>query len=72
MLKVVLISVIILLICVTLLCIKMIFKKNGRFPDTHVESSPALRSRGITCARSQDFEAGLRLTLADRLDSDVR
>ena len=31
-------------------------KKNGRFPNTHVSSSKAMRDRGIRCVQSQDFE----------------
>jgi hypothetical protein len=71
MFKVVVLSVIILLICCAMLCIRMIIKKNGRFPNTHVEGNPALREKGIKCVRTQDFEAGLRMNLFERLERDV-
>lgn len=36
------------------LCIRILLKKNGEFPKTHVSSSKAMRERGIGCAQSQD------------------
>jgi hypothetical protein len=54
-----------------MLCIRIIIKKNGRFPNTHVEGNPALREKGIKCVRAQDFEAGLRMNLFERLERDV-
>ena len=37
------------------LSVRVIFKKNGRFVETHVGQSKAMRDRGITCVQSQDF-----------------
>jgi hypothetical protein len=71
MLKVVVLSVIIILICCVMLCIRMIIKKDGRFPNTHVEGNPVLRKKGIKCVRAQDFEAGRRMNLFERLQKDV-
>lgn len=65
MLIVSLATIIILIICMALLCVKVICKKNGRFPNTHVDSSPALRKKGIACARTQDWQASHRKNLAD-------
>ncbi|MDR1223008.1 MAG: hypothetical protein LBL07_09060 [Tannerella sp.] len=70
MLKVVVFSVIILLICVVLFCIKIIIKKNGRFPNTHAGGNPALGKKGIKCAQAQDFEARLQMNLFERLQKD--
>ena len=47
----------IIAICVALLAIKVIIKKNGRFPNTHVGGSKAMRQRGIKCVQSQDKDA---------------
>ena len=58
-------TIIILIVCMVLLCVKVLLKKNGRFPNTHVDSSPALRKRGIACARTQDWQASHRKNLAD-------
>ena len=52
-----LLSVLIIAIAVGLLSVKVIFKKNGRFPNTHVSGSKAMRKRGIGCVQSQDREA---------------
>ncbi|MDR2776158.1 MAG: hypothetical protein LBC19_15765 [Tannerella sp.] len=71
MLKVVVFSVIILLVCVVLLCVKVIIKKNGRFPDMHAGGNPALGKIGIKCAQAQDFEAGVRMDLFERLERNV-
>ena len=57
MLKVFLFTVIILGVCMLFLCIHILLKKNGRFPNTHVSSSKAMRQRGIGCAQSQDYMA---------------
>ena len=51
MLKTLLITLLIVAICIAL------FKKNGRFPNTHVSGSKAMRKRGIGCVQSQDREA---------------
>ena len=51
------ITVLIVAICLALLAIKIIFKKNGRFPNTHVSGSKAMRKRGIGCVQSQDRES---------------
>ena len=68
MLEVVVLSVIILLVCMALLCINIIVKKNGRFPNTHIGGSAALRKKGIKCAQTQDFEAGVEVNLKARLN----
>ena len=41
MLTTLLITVIILVICVVLLSVKKIFKKGGKFPNTHIEGNAA-------------------------------
>lgn len=33
------------------------FQENGRFPNTHVSGSKAMRKRGIGCVQSQDRAA---------------
>lgn len=57
MLKTILITVLIVAICIALLSVKILLKKNGRFPNTHVSGSKAMRERGIGCVQSQDREA---------------
>ncbi|WP_300729912.1 hypothetical protein [uncultured Bacteroides sp.] len=57
MLKTILITMLIVAICIALLCVKILIKKNGRFPNTHVSGNKAMRERGIGCVQSQDREA---------------
>ena len=57
MIETLIITVLIVAICLALLAIKIILKKNGRFPNTHVSGSKAMRKRGIGCVQSQDREA---------------
>ncbi|MBQ8282510.1 MAG: hypothetical protein IKA86_05610 [Paraprevotella sp.] len=54
MLKGLLITLIIVGISMAFLAIKLIVKKNGRFPNTHIGHSAAMRKRGITCVQSMD------------------
>ncbi|MEG1728451.1 MAG: hypothetical protein RR280_02765 [Bacteroidaceae bacterium] len=49
------ITMLIIAICIGLLCVKMFFG-HKTFVSTHVDSSPALRKKGIYCARTQDIE----------------
>ena len=67
MLATLLITVIILVICVVLLSVKVLFKKGGRFPNTHIEGNAALREKGICCAKTQDREQAKQKNLYDRL-----
>ena len=57
MLKIILITLLIVAICIALLSIKILVKKNGRFPNIHVSGSKAMRQRGIGCVQSQDRES---------------
>jgi hypothetical protein len=48
--------------------IRVILKKDGRFPDMHVGNSKALKEKGIYCAKTQDWVAGREKNLFERLD----
>lgn len=52
-----LITLIIVAVSILLLGVKVFFVKNGRFPNSHVSGSKAMRERGIGCVQSQDREA---------------
>lgn len=56
MLKIILATMLIVAICIALLCIKILIKKNGRFPNIHISGSKDMRKRGIGCVHSQDRE----------------
>lgn len=57
MLRTLLFTLLIVAICVALLAIKIIVKKNGRFPNIHVGGNKEMRKRGIKCVQSQDRDA---------------
>lgn len=57
MLETILIAVLIVALCVILLGVRIFFVKGGKFPNSHVSGSKALRKRGIGCVQSQDREA---------------
>lgn len=57
MLKTILFTLLIVAICMSLLSVKILLKKNGRFPNSHVSGNKAMRKRGIGCVQSQDREA---------------
>ena len=67
MIKTLLITVLIILVCVALLSVKVIFKKNGRFPNTHIGGNKALAKKGIYCAKTEDRIQQRRRNLEDRL-----
>ena len=52
---------------VFLLSIGVIFKKNWRFPSTHVGGNRSTQQRGISCHTSQLKDAQRHKTLAERL-----
>ena len=53
-LKLLIISIVFVGISVAALSIKLLLKKDGKFPNTSISKSTAMRKRGILCARSQD------------------
>ncbi|RHJ91067.1 hypothetical protein [Parabacteroides bouchesdurhonensis] len=67
MLTTLLFTIIILVICVVLLSVKVLFKKGGRFPNTHIDGNRALGKKGIHCAKTQDREDAKQKNLYDRL-----
>jgi hypothetical protein len=42
-----------------LLAVTILFKKNGKFPDTHIEGNPHLKKQGITCASHDEYECAM-------------
>ena len=53
-LYIILLSVVIVGLCVFGLCFNIIFRKNGRFPDSEVGHNKELRKRGVVCMREED------------------
>ena len=48
-------SVILIAICVFGLCFNIIFRKDGKFPETEIENNKEMRKRGIKCAKEEDI-----------------
>lgn len=67
MLATLIVTIIILAISFVFMCIKIILKKNGQFPNSHVSGNKALLERGITCAQSQHAEKVARKDLFERM-----
>ena len=63
------VSLLFVSLAVVLLAVGVIFKKNGRFPNTHVGGNRAMRERGISCHTSQHKEAQSHQNLAERIAS---
>ena len=41
-------------LCVIGLCFNIIFKKDGKFPDTEIEHNKEMRKRGLQCAKVEE------------------
>jgi len=54
LLKVILIAVALVSLAVAGLALKILFRKGGKFPNTHVSGNKYLRSKGITCIQTYD------------------
>ena len=37
------------------LCFNIIFRKNGKFPETEISSNAEMRKRGIRCAKEEEL-----------------
>ncbi|MDE7126284.1 MAG: hypothetical protein K2O58_00085 [Bacteroidales bacterium] len=42
-------------LCVIGLCFNIIFRKDGRFPDTEISHNKEMRMRGIVCAKEDEL-----------------
>jgi len=54
-LQLIILTSILLAIIMLIMCVKIIFKKNGKFPNSSVEANPALRKMGITCPKAEEI-----------------
>ena len=43
-------------LCVFGLCFNIIFRKNGKFPETEIENNIEMRKRGIKCAKEEEIK----------------
>ncbi|MEG1574049.1 MAG: hypothetical protein RR293_05925 [Bacteroidales bacterium] len=61
-------SVLIIAVAIFILSVKVIFVKNGRFPDGHIGRDKNMKNRGITCSISTDAGDRNKKGLNDRLN----
>ncbi|MFN8241557.1 MAG: hypothetical protein U0X39_12520 [Bacteroidales bacterium] len=53
-LKLLILSVFFMGLAFAFLGIRMLLRRGGSFPDTHISSNPEMQKRGITCAQKTD------------------
>jgi len=53
--KLLIISIILLAVSAVFFGIRILLKKNGHFPETHVSRNKEMRKRGITCAQDTNI-----------------
>jgi len=53
--KVLLLAMLLLSVALVALAIKIIVKKNGKFPESAVGSNKNLKKHGIRCAKHEDY-----------------
>ncbi len=56
-----------IIVAFALLAIKIIIKKGGKFPNSHIGASKAMADKGITCALSTDTRERKKKDLKDRI-----
>ena len=42
-------------LCIFGLCFNIIFRKDGKFPETEIENNREMRKRGIKCAKEEEM-----------------
>lgn len=53
-LKVVLVAIVIMALVLIGLAFQLLFRKGGKFPDTHIGSNKYMKANGVTCAQTFD------------------
>lgn len=53
-LKVVLLAIVIMALALVGLALQILFKKDGKFPNTHIGSNKYMKDHGVSCATSDD------------------
>ncbi|HCT94648.1 MAG: hypothetical protein A2X19_07615 [Bacteroidetes bacterium GWE2_39_28] len=50
----IILSVIVVAICVALMSFNIIFRKNGKFPETEIGHNKEMRKLGLKCAKTDE------------------
>ncbi len=48
-------ALVLVALCIIGLCFNIIFRKNGKFPETEIENNVEMRKRGIKCAKEEEI-----------------
>lgn len=49
-------AIILVALCVFGMCFNIIFRKDGKFPETEIEKNVEMRKRGIKCAKEDEIK----------------
>ncbi|MGM9736433.1 MAG: hypothetical protein ACI3ZL_08490 [Candidatus Cryptobacteroides sp.] len=49
-------AIILVALCVFGMCFNIIFRKDGKFPETEIERNTQMRKRGIKCAKEEEMK----------------
>ena len=49
-------SLVLIGLCVFGLCFNIIFRKDGKFPETEIENNMEMRKTGIKCAKEEEMK----------------
>jgi len=52
--KIFLLSIILLALVAIMMSVRILFRKNGQFPNLHIGANKEMAKRGISCASTQD------------------
>ena len=63
--KVFLAALVLVGLCVVGLCFNIIFRKDGHFPDTEIESNENMKKLGIKCAKAEEMARWRKLHSQD-------
>lgn len=65
-------AIILVGLCLIGLCFNIIFRKDGKFPETEIEKNKEMRKRGIKCAKEEELKLWGRKNGKDKPDcSDI-
>jgi hypothetical protein len=65
-------TIILVALCVFLLSFNIIFRKNGKFPDSEIGHNKEMKKLGIKCAKAEEKELwGVHGTMRKECSSDT-
>ncbi len=53
--KIFLVTLAVVALCVVGLCFNIIFRKDGKFPETEISSNKEMKKLGIRCAKEEEM-----------------